>query len=186
MKDRVSTYPGRVRLIPVDGQPNVYDLERADEPSQLGTELKRDTLLSDATAALLGLTDAATPNDAFARVKTLIGDLDGEIVKIRTGSYTGAGVYGEDAPNSLTFDKTPYLVVITGPGDKWPWLILQRGVSQLRLTYAVAGSSSRRIAVTWTDNGVSWYNYDSGSLTGGAEQQFNVSGDTYYYTAICQ
>ena len=30
MKERVSTYPGRVKLIPVEGQENIYDMERAD------------------------------------------------------------------------------------------------------------------------------------------------------------
>ena len=37
--DRVPTYPGRVRLTPVTGQPDVYDLTREDDPVVAGTAL---------------------------------------------------------------------------------------------------------------------------------------------------
>lgn len=39
--DRISTYPGRVRLIPVPGQANTYDMVRADEPIEPGTPINR-------------------------------------------------------------------------------------------------------------------------------------------------
>ena len=32
MKDRIPKYAGRVKLIPVANQPNIYDMVRADEP----------------------------------------------------------------------------------------------------------------------------------------------------------
>lgn len=54
MKDRVPTYPGRVKLVPVSGQANTYDMVRADEPVVEGTLLNKATLLSDETAAVLG------------------------------------------------------------------------------------------------------------------------------------
>lgn len=44
VEDRVSTYPGRVKLIPVSGQTNVYDMSRADEPVQVGTPLNKALL----------------------------------------------------------------------------------------------------------------------------------------------
>lgn len=65
MKDRVSLYPGRVKLTPVAGQENVYDLVRADQPTQEGTALNKENLLKDATAALLGGDENMVPNDAF-------------------------------------------------------------------------------------------------------------------------
>ena len=49
MQDRVSLYPGRVKLEPVAGQTNLYDLTRADQPTQEGTPLNKANLLSDAT-----------------------------------------------------------------------------------------------------------------------------------------
>lgn len=67
MKDRASTYPGRVKLVPVAGQENTYDLTWADEPVQVGTPLNKATLLADTVAQKLRITlDDPTVSDAFA------------------------------------------------------------------------------------------------------------------------
>ena len=53
VKDRIPTYPGRVKLIPVAGQANTYDLVRADEPIEAGTPINRalfQSLLADIDA----------------------------------------------------------------------------------------------------------------------------------------
>ena len=65
MKDRVPLYPGRVKLTPVTGQENTFDLVRADQPKQEGTPLNKASLMKDATAALFGLGTDAVPDDAF-------------------------------------------------------------------------------------------------------------------------
>lgn len=67
MKDRVPLYPGRVRLTPVSGQANTYDMIRADEPQEPGTPLNKANLLSDETAKKLGFAETEDPsvNDAF-------------------------------------------------------------------------------------------------------------------------
>ena len=82
MRDRVPKHPGRVKLIPVEGEENVYDLHRADEPEEEGTPLNKDTFLKDATAELAGLSRMggdATPDDVFMvllnRVKASTEDL---------------------------------------------------------------------------------------------------------------
>ena len=70
MKDRIPTYAGRVNLIPVPNQPNTYDVARADEPVQEGTPLNKNTLLTDETAAELGLGEnEATPDKAFKKLQ---------------------------------------------------------------------------------------------------------------------
>lgn len=68
MKDRVPLYPGRVKMVPVAGQENVYDMTRADQPTQQGDPLNKATLLKDATAALFGLGADAVPDDVLAYV----------------------------------------------------------------------------------------------------------------------
>lgn len=68
MKDRVPLYPGRVKLTPVSGKENTYDMVRADEPTQEGTPLSKATFLKDATAALYGLGADAVPDDVLASV----------------------------------------------------------------------------------------------------------------------
>lgn len=73
MKDRLSLYPGRVTLTPVEGQANTYDLKRADQPTEEGTPLNTSTLLSDDTAQALELMleTNPTPNDAFLQLQKL-------------------------------------------------------------------------------------------------------------------
>lgn len=72
MRDRVPRYPGRVKLTPVSGQANVYDMTRADSPTQEGDPINKSTLLKDSTAALYGLGDDATPNDVFAVIRNYV------------------------------------------------------------------------------------------------------------------
>lgn len=70
MKDRIAKYPGRVKLTPVPGEDGVYDMSRADQPTEVGTPLNKGSLLSDETAAALGLSEEnPTVNDAFMGVK---------------------------------------------------------------------------------------------------------------------
>ena len=72
MRNRLPTYPGRVHLAPVEGQANVFDLTRADEPQDPGTPLNKGTLLSDDVEALIwGAAADRTPNDAFGKVSEL-------------------------------------------------------------------------------------------------------------------
>ena len=70
MKDRSPLYPGRVTLTPVSGQANTYDIARADQPTEAGTPLNKNTLLKDATAALYGLGSDAVPDE----VLEMLGD----------------------------------------------------------------------------------------------------------------
>lgn len=44
IKDRVPTHTGRVKLTPVSGSPNVFDLTRADEPREVGTPVNKKLL----------------------------------------------------------------------------------------------------------------------------------------------
>lgn len=69
MKDRVSLYPGRVTLTPVEGQANTYDLVRADQATQAGTPLNKASLLTDETeVALFGDAADRTVNQAFVAI----------------------------------------------------------------------------------------------------------------------
>lgn len=64
MEDRLVQYPNRVRLVQVDGQPGVYDIEAVPGTvTANGTPLNKATLLSDAVATLVN--NAATPNEAL-------------------------------------------------------------------------------------------------------------------------
>lgn len=80
MQDRVPLYPGRVKMTPVAGQANTYDMVRADDPTQAGTPLNKATLLKDATAALYGLGTGAVPDDVLAELGRFQSGLGNEYI----------------------------------------------------------------------------------------------------------
>ena len=70
MKDRDPKYPGRIQLVPVDAANGIYDVVRADAPTEQGTPLNRATLLSaQACKDVLADPSAATPSDMFLAIK---------------------------------------------------------------------------------------------------------------------
>lgn len=92
MVDRLSNYPNRIKLLPVQGQNDVYDVVRMDMPLEEGTPLNKSSLLSQAAVEALGLidTDELTPSDAIEEIGTkLYGSANAWIT---TGSYTGDGI----------------------------------------------------------------------------------------------
>ena len=75
MKDRIPKYPGRVKLTPVAGKTDVFDMVRADEPEEAGSPLNKKTLLTDEAAMEVGLKaeDDPTPSDAFLKLGKKLG-----------------------------------------------------------------------------------------------------------------
>lgn len=69
VEDRVSTYPGRIKLTPVSGQTNVYDMSRADEPVSDGTPLNK---------ALLDQKAYTLTEDTVVHVSPYGSDADGD------------------------------------------------------------------------------------------------------------
>ena len=106
------------------------------------------------------------------------------------GSYIGTGTGGSTAPNSLTFDFTPRLVIICGDteyssgfADYSCKIIAVRGITS---TDSIGeDGTSTYVAIEWTDKGLSWYGRStSSSASILAKCQLNTSGKTYYYVAI--
>lgn len=52
--DRVPTYPGRVKMTPVYGQANTYDMVRADDPTTVGTPIDKAVFDSITQSRLTG------------------------------------------------------------------------------------------------------------------------------------
>lgn len=95
MKDRLSLYPGRVTLVPVEGQANTYDMVRADQPTEEGTPLNKQTLLSDEVAESLGLSSEAnpTPSMAFNHLNEIKVGLSAQVSATLLASNWADGVY---------------------------------------------------------------------------------------------
>lgn len=128
MKDRVPLYPGRVKLEPVAGQANTYDMTRADQPQQEGTKLNKANLLTDETVAKVWPNASErpadpTPNDAFDKIASTpafkVGDMlqtvrtnpgdkwllcDGSIYYDKTsGLYSALKYYTKPAPIGVLY-----------------------------------------------------------------------------------
>lgn len=172
MQDRVPLYPGRVKLNPVAGQDNTFDMVRADEPTQPGTPLNKATLLKDYTANLLGLPNTAVPDDAFLalligvgtygyRVKIQLEDgtpVEGSTVsgiQALTGSTLVSGpdgiVLGKSTSNSVTISCTsPYIdhrpsnnQVVTSTGTITDvTIVLDHAVGIVKITSSIVAKIS--------------------------------------------
>lgn len=110
MKNRVSKYPGRVLLIPEDGSAPFYvTMERADEPTQAGDPLNKNTFLKDATAALFGLDPTAVPDDVLKKIATGF-TMGGNLIINKV-----SGLFGVDNPNNesgIRFQESDHSVSI--------------------------------------------------------------------------
>lgn len=199
MKDRVPLYPGRVKLTPVSGQENVYDMVRADQPTQEGDPLNKSTFLTDNTASLFGLDDTAVPNDVFNILKNVslidnseesykatdvFGNVIGGFTNIEFGSYVGTGKYGVSNPNIITFSNTPKIIFIGGGGNStYNGLSPFGGESIFKQTVIYQNPGSYRdtnsmFVMNINQKTFTFYSTDSVS------SQLNASGRTYFYFSL--
>ena len=97
--------------------------------------------------------------------------------KIATGSYVGAGNYGKDNPNSLTFDFEPKTILFNVDTDMCTVAPFIRGCTTSSYGVGDASESRRKINLTWNGNTVTWY-------ANSASYQLNDDERTYYYVAM--
>lgn len=104
--DRVSKYPGRVKLTPVSGSSNLYDMERADEPTTSGTPINKALFdnkaytLTDNVTVYVATTGSDTTGDGSVSkpFKTIQKAVDS--IPLHLGGYTATidianGTYNE-------------------------------------------------------------------------------------------
>lgn len=92
--------------------------------------------------------------------------------KIVTGTYKGTGKYGSGNKNTLSFDGSPFLVIVAG----------SRGFTALRgatgtSCFGSGGGEPFGLYLTWGTNYLKWY------ADNNANMQCNNSNETYYYCA---
>ena len=165
---------GRVKVVPESGRAYYAKIEMADSPVVAGTALNKANLLTDAVAALFGLTAAATPNDVL---NVLGKHLHG------SGSYTGDGA----ATNSLTFEFVPRLVIImaarasgTGsafgiyfPAASYGWSVAMMGTGAQPYLYGYVAE-----VATSTSDGVTTVTLSGTGAT------MNDNGGEFHYIGI--
>jgi hypothetical protein len=101
--DRIPTHPGRVKLTPVEGQENTFDMVRADEPIEVGTPINK--ALFDSYAEMISAVAQNVDNRVFELSQ-----------RVKVGSLTDGSLFGLYENGVLV----PYIKVQnafrTGPG----------------------------------------------------------------------
>ena len=95
---------------------------------------------------------------------TLLEETEAASLKIESGSYSGSGVYGQYNPNTISTSFLPKMFTVTDA----------TGSSSLVWT---GSPSVNNVVINASSSGISWYGTS-------ATNQFNSSGQTYYYTVI--
>lgn len=106
MQDRVSLYPGRVKLTPVAGEADTFDMARADQPTQEGTPLNKSNLFADDTSAMFGL-DNGVPNDALKLLSRFNRGLGKEYLWGKYSSEVNAGSATDTGSSSTVNNVLP-------------------------------------------------------------------------------
>ena len=99
MKDRVSRYPGRIKLIPVDANNGIYDVVRADEPTQEGTPLNAANLFSSNAASAITNCSIRRKNTPIVIPDTLDSGLRMLCSYIGAVDYTNRTIWDIDDVN---------------------------------------------------------------------------------------
>ncbi|MBQ8402680.1 MAG: hypothetical protein IJX14_12210, partial [Clostridia bacterium] len=135
MKDRTSTYPGRVKLVPVAGMENTYTMSWADEPLQEGTPLNKATLLSDTVAAALRLTqEDPTVSDAFLAIDSGFGRVTAEARPPVAADGGKAGDLWVDITNAGNHEYSLHICLGVGAGGGiWSTFVSYRKVLKAEL-----------------------------------------------------
>lgn len=89
-----------------------------------------------------------------------------------TGTYTGSGTAGSNAPTKLAFEELPEIVFVTSDAIQ---MMLMHGCSQ---AFVFTGNNVISIAVTWSGTTASWYHSHE------AAYQMNVQNAEYSYFAL--
>ena len=115
MQDRVPTpgQEGRVLITPENGEAFYAKVQMADNPTQEGTPLIKETLLTDGTADFYGLSDDdSIPDKALAIAKgwKLIATLDS------TGGFSGTWIAPDVFGDGGAYDLGAYLIGAGGSG----------------------------------------------------------------------
>lgn len=183
--DRVPTHPGRYKLTPVEGQPDLFDFERADAPKIEGTPMNKAAFDSIIQSRLTGRYYEPTVE------RTQTGALSGiQVNPIPESGWTNATEYGAKkggyeliTPNPYSNDLSTNIVddnsstywiseYITNPYIivKFPDpIIITKLIVNVRLsngdsaTYTISGSNDNE---TWTKLlSVKFQSYDDKNLT---------------------
>ncbi len=189
--DRVPKHAGRVRLIPVSGQADLFTMTRADEPTVEGTPLDKSTLDSITQSRLTGRYYTPTVTRATVSSATSTSNpipQSGWINISDTGAQSGNYIVTASGSRSNVFspdkafdgDSTSSWQVadeITGE----TWIAVNFGtpiiITKMRVYWTSQDGEDFIIRLQGSNNGSNWVDVASrsGSLTAAIEWAFTNS-----------
>lgn len=191
-KDRVPTYPGRVRMVPVSG--DLYDFVRADEPREVGTPLDKATFDSMVHSRLTGRYYEPTVS------REVVSSVSGTVSPVPTSGWvstseTGAqnGVYVLTASDSMSAGYGPEEAFdgswTTGGGWRSaanaenPWIAIDLGspiiLTKIK-THYTATYTATACTLQGSNNGSAWTTLATISAIQSAATETSFSNSTAY------
>ena len=132
-------------------------------------------------AALKANADAAAGAASAERVTALEQTVTkSKLCRIKYGSYIGNGKGGKAAPNTLSCDFYPVLLIITtiDQYNNITRVFALRGISH----FEGGVDGVRKNLITWNDRSVSWQSAtETDAYYNACDVQLNTSGVTYQY-----
>lgn len=195
MYDRISRNPGRVLITPENGSGAFYaTLTMADNPTVAGTPLNKANLLSDATAALYGLSGSAVPDDVLEKARSLITTAQNTANNANTG-LSSAFRWKQIGSLSIDFsgaDTKYYTMPLNASIINFSDFILELNVNvtgqyYVNLTVLTAsgasGPASEAIYVEERSQLNSWYQFAVPRTEAQAKEVIQAySGNQLYYS----
>ena len=149
-----------------------------------GTDLNKANILTDSTATGMGLTSSATPNDAFAKLRTLVKaaqDAADEInFRVFVGSYVGTNSSsGPSYSKTLNFPFRWKFLLVNRPIEYSAYTAFIWRDNPLSILINLTSSSFKRpLSLVNTDTSCKW------TEEGGGGSALDKSGVTYHYLVI--
>ena len=158
VKDRVSTYPGRVKMTKVDGSSEYVTLQRADSPTQEGTPLNKvlfDSIEEDLNSRVSKLGDSMNGNLTIQNTSPQVELFDPE-ADGRTRVYKDANTSNDYGTCIADIDKTGNIDMLNvrrsaGLLDKLSLYVENANGSSTR--YAIYGAHTKPWG-SYTGNGI--------------------------------
>ena len=143
-----------------------------------------DTALGEKAAATALAAEAENRSAALAALQASLAAAigsGGKTCRIFTGSYTGTGTSGSDAPVELVSGFKPMLLMLVH-GDL-SFFRIRRGEGKYKEQEFTGTGGSSRFYITWADTKVSWYSTATPAAAA-AEGQANTAGEVYHYLLL--